>query len=275
MNNDESFWIPKPHKIDLMTISIVVPVLASGIGLFLMGIESMVFAQFESLPNEYRIYTSIFSAVLLAFGGEIGSVSNNVFLFSKYIKSKMQNRFEWDIVTYWEWIGFAVSWIATTLSMFIASSTRPNMVTGWKNFTSEWLLVPLMILAVSDIIFGTIETGVHLGTFDLRMMDWIVRKKQWQDETQRKRLLEQSLNIKIGGTQPLPTVKEEAALRCWCGKIVKSQRAYNAHLRLHKNEVQQHSDAQSALTALKSKYGLVENANFAFPGLSDIAEWRS
>lgn len=269
MKNETEFWLPKPKLLDFNTIAILIPVIASAFGLFLMGVESMIFAQFKSLPENMRLYTSIVSAILLAFGGEIGSVSNNVAMFQRYIKSRMQARAEWDIVTRWEWVGFVVSWIATTLSMFIASSTRPSVTTSWRGFFSEWLIVPLMILAVGDVIFGIVELGVHTGTFDLRMLEWIERRRA----EQRKIDYLNSLQINDNKEGSLKT-EEESTVHCWCGKQLKSKRSYNAHLRAHKNEARQFSNPKQAHDELQTRYqDTIENADFEFPKLRDFVKW--
>lgn len=269
---DNEFWIPKPKMWDFLTLSILIPVIFSSIGLVLMSVETMVFAQFRSLPENIRFYVSVTSAIFLALGGELGSVSNNVALYQKYIKSKMSNKFEWDIVTGWEWIGFFTSWLATSLSMLIASSTRPDAFTMWQDVVTEWLILPLMLLAVGDVIFGTIELGIRLGEFNLRMTNWIVMRKEYQDEIKYLAALEAS--NKATKIMPVPA-EAQNKLRCWCGKELKNERAYNAHLRYHKNETKELKDAVTALEFLQNKYQHIEDTDFDFPSLSDIIEWRS
>jgi len=187
----------------------------------------------------------------------------------------MRNRrFEWDIVTDWEWFGFFVSWIATTLSMLIASSTRPGSDLMWQDFVSEWLIIPLMLLAVGDVIFGTIELGIRFGSFDLRMTDWIVRRKEDHDQIEYLKALEESNKR----TQAMPQQKmqpeSESELKCWCGKPLKNERAYNAHLRAHKNEALTYNSPEEAYNKLNSHYSeTIENADFQFPSLSDFSDW--
>lgn len=266
--NEDAFWIPKPRKWDFLTLAILIPVMFSAIGLVLMAIESYVFAQFDSMQNEWRTWVSLISAIFMAIGGELGSVSSCFEIFSKYIKSKMSRRHEWDTITFWDWSALAVSFVTTMLSFFIASSTRPDMVTSWQSVFSEWLILPLMLLSVGDIYSGMIEGGIRLGTFDLRMIDWIVRRKEEQDKIDYLNRLESS-------NQKTKIMPIENPVTCWCGKQLKSKRAYGSHLRFHINEVQAYNDAQSALNALHQKYEDVVTADFEFPTLTDVVEWRS
>ena len=273
------FWLPKPKLWDFQTVAILIPVCSSAIGLFLMSIESLVFAQFSSMPDNLRLWISIISAIFMAFGGEIGTVSNNIFVFGRLAKKNTKFYTDWERVTNWDFAGLIVSWLGTTLSMFIASATRPDSFASWQNIFAEWLILPLMILSVSDAIFGIIEFGTAYGQFDMRMMYWIGRRKEWDEEASRKSLLESALHSTMSNTQPMPAIIEpqpaiEKTLHCWCGKELQNERAYNAHLRTHKNEVKNYNDAQSALEGLKQKYTYA-NPDFEFPKLSDIVEWRN
>lgn len=272
--DDNEFWLPKPKMWDFQTIAILIPVIASAIGLFLMSIEALVFAQFESMPDNFRIWVSIISAVFMAFGGEVGTVSNTTFIFSRYIKHNTRFRADWDNVTAWDWTGLIVSWLSTMLSMFIAASTRPNSFASWQQILAEWLVLPLVLVAISDVYTGMIELGSSIGQFDMRMVYYIGRKKEWQDDQARKRMLEESLGITLKDTKPMAPVEVKKTLHCWCGKEIQNERAYNAHLRIHKNEVKNYENAQKALEGLKEKY-TYESPDFDFPKLTDIIEWRN
>ena len=263
--NEDSFWIPKPQRWDFLTLAILIPVMFSAIGLVLMAIESYVFAQFQSIQNEWRVWISLISAICLAIGGELGSVFNCFEIFSKYIKSKMSRRHEWETITGWDWSALAVSFVTTMLSFFIASSTRPNTITSWQQIFAEWLVLPLILLSAADIYAGMIEGGFRLGTFDLRMRDWIVRRKEHQDEINYLERLEKS----NAQTKLLPI---ENPVYCWCGKQLKSKRAYGSHLRFHINEVAKLDNAQAALDYLHKTYSF-ESADFEFPTLPEIAKW--
>lgn len=268
---DDGFWIPKPKRWDFMTLAILIPVIFSAIGLVLMAIESYVFAQFSSMNNELRITVSLISSICMAIGGELGSISNCFEVFSKYIKTKSERCYEWEKVNGWDWSALIVSFITTLLSFFIASSTRTNVNTAWQNIFSEWLVLPLILLSVADIYSGMIEGGMRLGSFDTRMIEWIVMRKQNEDEIKYLAALETSNKF----TKIMPTQTEtQNTLHCWCGKELKNERAYNAHLRIHKNEVRQQVDASAALKYLQTTYHY-KNSDFDFPTLSDIIEWRT
>lgn len=272
--DENEFWLPKPKMWDFQTVAILIPVIASAIGLFLMSIEAMVFAQFDNLPDNFRMWVSIISAIFMAFGGEVGTISNTTFIFSRYIKHNTRFRADWDNITFWDWTGLFVSFMSTMLSMFIAASTRPNSFASWQQVLAEWLVLPLVLVAIGDIYAGVIELGSSLGQFDMRMIYWIGRKKEWNDDQLRKRMLEESLGITLQDTKPMKPIKENKILHCWCGKELQNERAYNAHLRIHKNEVKTFDNAQKALEALRSKYNF-ENPDFEFPKLTDIIEWRN
>lgn len=266
MDNDK-FWLPQPKRWDFQAIAILVPVIASAIGLFLMSVEALVFAQFNSLPQNFRLWTSIISAFFMAFGGEIGTVSNSIFIFSRWIKRNTKFYSEWDKVTIFDWTGLIVSWLSTALAMFIASSTRPGTIASWQQIFAEWLILPLMLVAVSDVYLGVSELGVLIGQFDMRMIYWIGRKKEWDDENTRNKLLERSLGVTFNTTQPT-----QKPVYCWCGKQLKSPRAYSSHLRFHINEAKQFDNAQAALDHLHNSYQF-DSADFEFPTLATVASW--
>jgi len=270
--NEEKFYVPKPKLLDFGTISILIPVIVSSLGLFLMSVEAMVFVQFKSLPENMRFYVSIASAFFMAFGGEVGTISNTVEVFRKYIQSKMSVKFEWEVVTIWDWTGLGVSAAATLLAMFIASSTRPDNITDWTQIFSEWLIIPLMIVAVGDVYAGMMELGLRLGTFELRMREWIVREEEWRQQKIYEYKLEQSnLHTKV-----LPQVEEQVAddnLKCWCGALVASFEDYNQHLELHKSEARKFDSLKDAQQYFLDN--VIEDADFALPSPADIAKWRA
>lgn len=267
----EAFYIPKPKLLDIGTVSILAPVIVSALGLFLMSVEAMVFVQFKSLPHGIRFYISIASAFCMAFGGEVGTISNTVEIFRKYIQSKMSVKFEWEVMTYWDWAGLAVSSLATLLAMFIAASTRPDNITSWTQIFSEWLIIPLMIVAVGDVYAGMMELGLRLGTFELRMRDWIVREEEWRQQKSYERKMEQS-NLQ---TKVLPVAEEEIAqsnLKCWCGAFVQSFEDYEKHLEIHKQEAK----AFDSLGEAQANFAdiAIQDADFTLPSPADIAKWR-
>jgi len=261
------FWLPKPMRFDFMTIAILIPVIASATGLFLMAIESFVFVQFGSLSHEFPMLRStiaLASGFFMAFGGEIGTVANNTEIFSKYIKTKLKTtRSEWDIISSWDWFGFGVSWISTTLSVIIASSTREIVGVSWQAFVSEWFVIPLMIIAVGDVVFGTIELGFRFGAFDARMVNWIgLRKKEQDNIDYLNSITQESNNV-------------NTSVLCWCGQELKNSADYNHHKIAHKNEVMAYSSAQEAHAALQKKYAsTLSQADIPFPSLAQIVEWR-
>jgi len=261
------FWLPKPKRFDFMTVAILVPVIASAIGLFLMAIESFVFVQFGSLSHEFptlRATIALASGFFMAFGGEIGTVANNTEIFSKYIKTKLKTtRSEWDIISYWDWFGFGISWLATTLSVIIASSTRELAGVSWQTFVSEWFVIPLMIIAVGDVVFGTIELGFRFGAFDARMVNWINMRKTAQDNIDYL----DAIDKKRDGADQI--------VRCWCGQELKNELGYNRHQIVHKNESLAYPSAQVARKALQEKYATtLQLADIPFPSLAQVVEWR-
>jgi hypothetical protein len=265
---DDGFWLPKPKRFDFMTLAILIPVIASAVGLFLMAVESFVFVQFGSLSKDYpelRSVIALLSGFFMAFGGEVGTVANNVEIFSKYIKSRLEStRYEWDIVTAWDWAGFGVSWLSTTASVIIASSTREYAGTSWQEFVSEWMVLPLMIVAVGDVVFGTIELGLRFGTFDARMRNWIGLRKKEQDEVDYLKRLDNG-----------EVVSEDKAVRCWCGKELKNEMGYHRHQVVHKEEAREYETARLAYDGMREKYeDTIHGADIDFPTLVQIVEWK-
>jgi len=253
----EKLFVPKPELLDFGTISSLVPVIGSTLGLFLMSVEAMVFVQFKSLPSDIRFYVSIVSAFLMAFGGEVGTISNTVEIFRKYIQSKMSTKFEWEIITIWDWTGLIISALATLLAMFIASSTRPDSITSWAQFFSEWLLVPLMIVAVGDVYAGVMELGLRVGTFELRMRHWLDAAQEWRESQLAMQIV------------PKP---EPVNLKCWCGAKVTSFEHYNQHLELHKQQSLEFETLKEAKEHFEQI--AIADADFSIPSVADIAKWR-
>ena len=264
------FWLPKPKRFDFMTIAILIPVIASAVGLFLMAIESFVFVQFGSLSQDFPTLraTTLTSGFFMAFGGEVGTVANNTEIFSKHIKAQLKKtRNEWDIIGPWDWFGFGVSWVSSTLSVIIASSTREIIGVSWQAFVAEWLVIPLMIIAVGDVVFGTIELGFRFGTFDARMTDWIRLRKEEQDNIDYLSSLSQK-------RESSKDDNDESVL-CWCGQELKNDLGYNRHQIVHKNESLTYNSAQEARAALQEKYAnTIQLADIPFPSITQVVEWR-
>lgn len=292
MKNEDTFWIPKPQRFDFMTYAILIPVLFSAVGLVLMAIESYVFSQFASLPNDIRFTISVISAVLMAIGGELGSVANTVFIFIKFIRSKSNNRFEWDEMTIWDWSALIISILATITSFFIATSTRPDTNIEWQIRIADYFALPLVLLSVADVYSGMCEAGLKLGAFELEMTWWITKRKEEEENikylnslTQENTYIKEEQNTTnklLDKGQTITAAKLDdnieivpiPRLHCWCGKALKSKRAYNAHLRIHKNEAQQFSNPKRAYDELQIKYqGTITTADFEFPKLVEFAKW--
>lgn len=272
------FWLSKPKRFDFMTLAILVPVIASATGLFLMAIESFVFVQFGSLSAEFpqlRAVIALTSGFFMAFGGEIGTVANNTEIFSKYIKSRLQNtRHEWDIVSGWDWFGFGVSWVATTLSVIIASSTREIITASWQDVVSEWLVIPLMIISVGDVVFGTIELGFRFGAFDARMVNWINLRKSEQANINYIRSIERGSDTAPPVTQDTESVIP-IPIKCWCGTTLSDKSEYNTHKISHIREAKRYNTPIEVMKAWKSKYEQqIEASDIDFPNLSEIVKWR-
>jgi hypothetical protein len=272
------FWLSKPKRFDFMTLAILIPVVASATGLFLMAIESFVFVQFGSLSSEFpklRATIALTSGFFMAFGGEIGTVANNTEIFSKYIKSKLQfTRYEWDMVSYWDWFGFGVSWFATTLSVIIASSTREIITASWQEVVSEWLVIPLMIISVGDVVFGTIELGFRFGAFDARMVNWINLRQSEQNNINYLKSLENDTITELKTPQETPK-KEPSTVRCWCGAVLRDKSEYNTHKILHIRDSKMYDTPIQAMKAWKSKWEhAISVSDIEFPTLLEITRWR-
>jgi len=258
------YFVPKPVMFDFGTLSIMIPVLVSAVGLFLMSVEAMVFVQFASLEQDtVRLYVSVISAFCMAFGGEVGTVSNTVEIFRKYIRSKVYAKFEWDIITRWDYLGLVVSASSTLLAMVIAASTRPKSNTSWAAFISEWLIIPFMIVAVGDVYSGVIELGLRLGTFELRMREWLVRNQEYNEQiAHNARLVESNQQTKVMDN-----------LKCWCGTILNSFDDYSHHLNVHKAQATKFKSAEDAHNYFQEI--AIFDSHFAIPDVEEIAKWKS
>src|SRR5690606_32884098 len=147
-----------------------------------------------------------------------------------------------------------------------------------------------------DTIASAIVFGRYLRDYDKRIHEY---QKKFEDDSTRlaawsgltispeaRNQIAQGVHFDETGTAIMPkqesieyyTAPEEKegtpknnTLHCWCGKEVKSRKAYGAHLRIHIREVES-MDAEEAKAYLLKKYAkTIKNSDFEFP---DITAWK-
>lgn len=166
---ETDFYLDKPKMLGWRGLSLLIPACFSAIGFFAFAVLGFGFTELATLPETFRTALVLVGAFSLAFGGEIGTLSNTVEIFRKNGQA-----------TVWDWTALVISVLSTLASFLLAFSALLGATAGW----SDWLLLygPVLIglLAALDSYGGFVEFGLYLSTYDERMKTWRLAFEQYK-----------------------------------------------------------------------------------------------
>lgn len=164
---ESDFWLAKPSPLGWRGVSLLVPACASAVGFFAFAVLGFGFTELAVLPEAFRTGLVLTGAFALAFGGEIGTLSNTVEIFRKR-----------GNITAWDWLALVVSVLATLAAFLLAFAALLGVKATWATWAQLYGPVVLGLLAALDSYGGFVEFGLYLNTFDERMREWQAAYRQ-------------------------------------------------------------------------------------------------
>lgn len=164
---ENDFWLAKPSPLGWRGVSLLIPACASAVGFFAFAVLGFGFTELSLLPDGFRTGLVLVGAFALAFGGEIGTLSNTVEIFRKR-----------GNITTWDWLALVVSVLATLAGFLLAFAALLGVKTTWATWAQLYGPVILGLLAALDSYGGFVEFGLYLNTFDERMREWQAAYRQ-------------------------------------------------------------------------------------------------
>ena len=159
--SEKDFWLPKPAALGWRGLSLLIPSLAAAVGFFCFAVLAFGFTELETLSPDFRRGLVITGSFTLAFGSEIGTLSNVVEIYRKGAERQA-----------WDWLGLVVSVASTFASFVLAFSALLNVKAMWSQTVQLYGPIVLGILAALDAYGGFMEFGLYLNTHDVRMKQW-------------------------------------------------------------------------------------------------------
>ena len=164
---ENDFWLAKPSSLGWRGVSLLIPACASAVGFFAFAVLGFGFTELSLLPDGFRTGLVLVGAFALAFGGEIGTLSNTVEIFRKR-----------GNITTWDWLALIVSVLATLAGFLLAFAALLGVKATWATLAQLYGPVILGLLAALDSYGGFVEFGLYLNTFDERMREWQAAYRQ-------------------------------------------------------------------------------------------------
>jgi len=158
---ESDFYLKKPQVLGWRGAALLIPCLTSAIGFFCFAVLAFGFTELTVLPQAFRTGLVVVGAFTLAFGGEIGTLSNTVEVFRKN-----------SLATKWDWATLVISVMSTLGCFLLAFSALLGAVTGWADWLRLYGPIVIGLLAALDSYGGFCEFGLYLNTFDKRMKKW-------------------------------------------------------------------------------------------------------
>lgn len=182
MENESKFWKPEPTQYGLLTFSLVLPILVSVFGFFVIGIFAFAFDSIEVIPQEYRDWLTIVGSALVVLGAEANTPGTFVAVFKRYYKGDEVNFFDWSA------IGLSgLGTLANTLIVIALLITASKLFLDLPQEKTQWVIdvlsfAPLLAgIAVSCDYYGSlVELGFHIGSFEKRYEQWLEEKREFE-----------------------------------------------------------------------------------------------
>lgn len=167
--NEQKFWLDEPKMMGGRGVSLLIPAIASAIGFFAFAVLGFGFTELSVLPQWFRTGLVLVGAFALAFGGEIGTLSNTVEIFRKNGQANA-----------WDWTALIVSALATLAAFLLAFSALFGARATWASWLQIYGPVVLGLLAALDSYGGFVEFGLYLNSFDKRYREWQDAKREFE-----------------------------------------------------------------------------------------------
>lgn len=298
MLTKDTYWIEQPKFMGVRGWSMMFPLIGAAIGDFCFTVIALTYTEIGSFRPEFRLWFTQIGAITLAFGSAIGTLPTVVEIFRASDKPR-----------YTDYIALGINGM-TTLSAFVIAfaALLGKDAVVWTTISALWGPLFFGFLLMLDTIASAIVFGRYLRDYDKRMQEYqeqfnkdATRLAAWngltvapeQEQVQYTQASqvqqEQPVAFAEDGTaimqqtldrmqqQPVPLAPvvadvPETLLHCWCGKELKSPKAYSAHLRTHIKDIRA---CKTVIDAKKMVDGIiVEGGDFPVPDFKTIVEWR-
>jgi len=180
-----TYWKPEPKLLDGMFAALLAPALLWVVGVSLYGLEA-ISAQAPSLG------TQLVGSALMVVGGEMGTIATVMEVWRK-----------WKIgeAHLWDWLGIAVSLLATLGNMFVVFSRQTELALAWVTWARSYGPLALLLCSSLDFYANAMELGLRQASFGERWRKWNESRHGWE---QRQR---------EGSVKPRPP--KEASIGDW------------------------------------------------------------
>jgi hypothetical protein len=147
--------------------SLLIPALLSALGFFCFGVLGFSFTELTVLPEAFRTALVLTGAFALAFGAEIGTLSNVVEIYRKGAR-----------VQGWDAVALAISILATFTAFILAFATLLGVAATWGATVRLYGPIALGLLAALDSYGNFLEFGLYLNSYDARLSQWEGKQEQ-------------------------------------------------------------------------------------------------
>lgn len=135
---------------DLRMLSLLIPACASGLGFFCFGILAFSFTELTALPAAFRTALVLIGAISLAFGAEVGTLTNVVEIYRKG-----------DKLAGWDKLALGISLVATVGAFVLSFATLLGVTATWGDAVKRWGPIALGLFAALDSYGGFMELGIY------------------------------------------------------------------------------------------------------------------
>lgn len=160
----------KPQMMGVRGWSLLVPALLSAVGFFCFGVLGFSFTELTVLPEAFRTTLVLTGAFALAFGAEVGTLSNVVEIYRKGQQ-----------VRGWDAIALAISILATFTAFILAFATLLGVSATWGATVRLYGPIALGLLAALDSYGNFLEFGLYLNSYDARLESYERKQEQAQE----------------------------------------------------------------------------------------------
>lgn len=181
----------KPKPLGFRGLSLLLPSIASAVGFFCFAVLAYSFTEIQGLSVGFRRGLVLVGAFTLAFGSEVGTLSNVVEIYRKPRR------------VIWDWLALVISGATTVTSFALAFAVLILRDLAWVTMVRDYGAVALGVLAALDSYGGFVEFGLYLNSHDARIDEWERRAVAEAERRERMAVLLDEGEPARGGTQPL------------------------------------------------------------------------